>query len=604
MGARPRADWSGSMGLWLLAPEGRRCYRIRMNPALFSVLLTILPAQAATVRGPSVVGPAASAAGPIAPGAPAVEIPGLPGSVAAPAAEASPEARIEQTVQAAAAAIAPAAASAAPKGGGVEGGAAALGSFYDSPNKKDRRGVPAEWVDAMIGDGRNVEPATARLRYAVQRLGFRNVALNREILQKHSDKYTVEIPMGTITDQKQSGRCWIFGALNMIRSMLIADNKVPEDFEFSQNHLHFFNMLEKSNSKIESMADKLYRRRSKHEKFSAADRRMAVTPDIGDGGWTEWLLFLVNKYGLVPKSAMGETISSGNTATLLSELDDSLAATGMELLRNAKDYKARRAENLSEQIKSKGMERIWRILVTHLGAPPQTFEYRQTEKPKKDGRKRVTPTKITTYTPQSYAKDFVCFDAGDWVHVGAYPGKKTGTVYVIPKTAIGAAEPGANKFDLRFLNTTPDRMLEITKAAIDGGQPVPFAADISKDVDLKTGIMHPKLFDREGVYQTPSDERSPKLSRKEKAYTSRVGANHEMMIGGYDQPDPNGPIVKLKNENSWSDEYGMEGVFHLYVEWWRENVFDVLVHKKWLAPRELELWNGKAKVIRDTSTWY
>lgn len=555
--------------------------------ALVLTLLSLSPASAAQLRAPAPLPEAAL-------GAPAVPAAaGLPGVEALPQA-ASPEAVVGRDVAATAAAIAPVTA----QGAGVEAGAASLGSFYDSPDSKQRRGVPNDWVDAMIGDSQKAEPAAARLRDVVQRLGFRNVALNREILQKHSDKYTVELPMGSITDQKQSGRCWIFGALNMIRSMLIADNKVPEEFEFSQNYLHFFNMLEKSNKQLEGMADKLYGRRRRGEKFTATDRRLAVTPEIGDGGWTEWFLFLVSKYGLVPKSAMGETISSESTAVLLSELQDSLAATGMELLRNAKEYKARRAKNLSEQIRSAGMARVWSILATHLGTPPKTFEYRATQKPEKDGRKRITPTQIGQYTPRSFAKDFVGFDAEDWVHVGAFPGKKTGVAYVIPKTAIGAAKPGQNKFDLRFINTSPMILAELTKKAIDGGQPVPFAADVTKDVDNNTGIMHPRLFDRSAIYEVP------RMTRKEKAYTSRLGANHEMMFAGYDQPDPKGPIVKFKDENSWSEKYGTKGVYHVYYEWFMENVFDILIHKRFLTPTMRKLWNGKPKVIRDTSTWY
>jgi aminopeptidase C len=50
-----------------------------------------------------------------------------------------------------------------------------------------------------------------------------------------------------ITDQKQSGRCWIFAFLNIIRYKMIQKYKLAPDFEFSQNYLFFFDKLEKAN---------------------------------------------------------------------------------------------------------------------------------------------------------------------------------------------------------------------------------------------------------------------------------------------------------------------------------------------------------------------
>jgi bleomycin hydrolase len=487
---------------------------------------------------------------------------------------------------------------AGPKGGSGDEAAGAIARSFDNAGVKGKSaGIPMTWVDGMIAQGESADPQSRRLQDIVQRLGFSKAALNREILQDHNDKYTVEIPMGSITDQKQSGRCWLFAGLNMIRSTMIADKTVGKDFEFSENYLHFFNMLEKTNRDFEEASQKIYRR-SSPKNFSSAQRRAAAIPQLGDGGWYEYFAFLVSKYGLVPKGAMGETISSGATAVMLNELKDSMAATTSEMLANAKQYKAGREPNLAQQIHDRGMSRVWKILVTHLGTPPSRFEYRDAGKTETVGRTQVTPTTVKTYTPQEYARDVVKFNPDDYLSVSAYPGKKENTVYEAKNSAIGKSAPGEHDRDLRFLNVNSDRLENLAADAIRGGQPVWFAADVGHNTDAETGIMHPRLFDRDAIYQFDAGESAPNLTRKQSAYFSRIAATHAMVLTGLDQPDPSKPIVKFKVENSWGDKVGSKGIFHLYREWFHQNVFVIVVHKRFLNEKEQGLVNGKSRELK------
>ncbi|MBI4060759.1 MAG: hypothetical protein HY403_04950 [Elusimicrobia bacterium] len=473
-------------------------------------------------------------------------------------------------------------------------------AFDGSGPQRPGEGIPLPWIDAMIARGRSADAQSRRLQDIVQRVGFRNAAINRRVLENHADAYTVEIPMGPITDQQQSGRCWIFAGLNMIRSTLLADKTAPKDFEFSENYLHFFNMLEKSNRHLEEVARKVYRRSSPKD-FPADRRRMAVTPNLGDGGWYEYFAFLVSKYGLIPKSAMGETISSGATEAMLAELQDSLAATGAEMLANAKQYKAGREASLARDIQERGMTRVWKILVTHLGAPPSRFEHRRAGRTRTSGRVQSTQARLKTYTPREFARDFVKFNPNDYLSVSSYPGKKTDKVYEVRNSAIGKSSPGQPGFDLRFLNVRSERLAALAARAIRGGQPVWFAADAGRDIDHKTGIMHPDVFDRAPLYEFTPDEATPSLTRKQAAYFGRIGVNHAMVLTGLDQPDPRKPVVKFKVENSWGEQAGNKGVYHLYREWFDQNVFEIVVHKRFLSAAERKLWRGTSTEIED---WY
>ena len=476
--------------------------------------------------------------------------------------------------------------------------AAAIAQAFDNSAVSGKAdGIPTSWVDGMIAKSESADAQSRRLRDIVQRLGFSKAALNGDILRDHNDKYTVEIPMGAVTNQKQSGRCWLFAGLNMIRSTMMADKTVSPDFEFSENYLHFFNMLEKSNSHLEEVSRTIYRRTSSKSSSSDA-RRAAVIPDLNDGGAYDWFAFLVSKYGLAPKSAMGETVSSEATAVLLSELKDSLAATTSELLADAKRSKTGREPNRSQEIRSRGMARVWKILATHLGTPPSRFDYRENGKTETSGRLQITPARVTTYTPREFARDFVKFDPRDYVTVSSFPGEKGNAVYRLKNSAIGKSAPSEPDSSVRYLNVDSDRLETLAAEAIKGGQPVYFGSDVRNNIDHESGIMHPGLYDRAAIYQFTADEAAPALTRKQAAYFARIGSNHAMVLTGFDQPDPLKPIVKFKVENSWGGAVGTKGVFHLYREWFHQNVFKIVVHKRFLNDRETGLWNGKAKTVK------
>jgi len=460
-------------------------------------------------------------------------------------------------------------------------------------DKKAPQEVPVDWVEKMIDGGSADTNQAARLQDVVQRTGFTQVALNRQVIESHNAKYTHELAMGPMTNQQSSGRCWIFAGLNMVRESLIASGKVPADFQFSENYMHFFNMLEKSNSYLERVIEKA-RKQGTKAKLSRDEFRQAVSPGMGDGGFFEWFEFLVAKYGLVPKAAMGETISSNATATLISELNNQLASAAGEMLDAAR--RAKPAEML--EIKQRAMARTWKILATHLSAPPARFEYRSSGKTVAKKGSQVTPAKIKEFTPRQFAEKFAQFDPRDYVVVASYPRRKAG-VYEVRKSGIGATEPGSPKFNLRFMNLGADRLEELTLASIKGGQTMWFGADALKDIDYKTGIMHPKIYDRDAVYNFSLGEKGKKLTRKEAVYFGVNQLNHAMVITGFDQPDKNGPAVKFKVENSWGDALGSGGIFHMYRDWFKENVYQIIVHKKFLDQTERKAWNGKAKQIRD-----
>ena len=100
------------------------------------------------------------------------------------------------------------------------------------------------------------------------------------------------------------------------------------------------------------------------------------------------------------------------------------------------------------------------------------------------------------------------------------------------------------------------------------------------------------------------DHQSAKLTRKEAAYFNRISVDHAMLLTGYRRPDPKKPVVKFKVANSWGEAVGSGGIFHLYRDWFQKNVFEVIIHKRFLGKGEKKAWQGEAKVIENESDWY
>jgi bleomycin hydrolase len=58
-----------------------------------------------------------------------------------------------------------------------------------------------------------------------------------------------------------------------------------------------------------------------------------------------------------------------------------------------------------------------------------------------------------------------------------------------------------------------------------------------------------------------------------------------MAIAGIDVPRRGG-AVKYRVVNSWGRDLGDHGIYHMYAEWFEENVFKLAVHESVLDARE------------------
>ncbi|MCD6100966.1 MAG: aminopeptidase, partial [Candidatus Marinimicrobia bacterium] len=162
------------------------------------------------------------------------------------------------------------------------------------------------------------------IRNAVSNNNIKDLVLNRDVLNSIDKHFAYRIETGGITDQKSSGRCWLFASLNVLRPRVLKNLNV-EDFEFSQNYLFFYDLLEKSNLFLEAVIE------TRKEEPDSRKVEWLFKHPIQDGGVWSMAVDLIKKYGVVPKEVFGESYNSENTSTMRRLLARKLREDGIRL---------------------------------------------------------------------------------------------------------------------------------------------------------------------------------------------------------------------------------------------------------------------------------
>ena len=151
-------------------------------------------------------------------------------------------------------------------------------------------------------------------RNAVTSMDVMAAARDYNRMRTYHDTYSVELKTANITNQRHSGRCWMFSAYNVARvaTMKLLD---VDTFEFSQAYGMFYDKLEKANAMLENiirLADK-----------PSDDRELmsVLSTGMDDGGYWIFAMNLITKWGLVPKDVMPETACTKSSAQMDAQLE-------------------------------------------------------------------------------------------------------------------------------------------------------------------------------------------------------------------------------------------------------------------------------------------
>ncbi|MDD5766418.1 MAG: C1 family peptidase [Candidatus Marinimicrobia bacterium] len=404
----------------------------------------------------------------------------------------------------------------------------------------------------------NADASVRAWTNAVTNSNVKQLTLNREIVTGHNETFSLRLKTEGITNQKISGRCWMFAGFNILRPAVIKKYNLAE-FEFSENYLMFWDKFEKANAFLEMMIETAKR------DIDDREVQALLTAPIPDGGWWNYYVALMEKYGSVPKEMMPETMNSEKTDYMNKTLDRLACRVAVEL--RAMSAQGKKIEEL-RKYKDESLKQFYRLLVIHLGNPPEQFIWRV-----KDKNEKLIEM---TCTPQGFYKETVAVDLKSYYTLCDYPARPANKHYSLNFSRNLYDQP-----DMDFVNVPAERMKELAFTMIQDSLPVYFAADVSWDMDKDYGIMEEKLFDYESLFNIDL-----KIGKKERFQYRLSTPNHAMAFIGADIQ--NGKPAKWLVENSWGKDIGKDGLWTMYDKWFDEYVFVVIVPEKYL-PEDLKV---------------
>ncbi|MBR4821972.1 MAG: C1 family peptidase [Bacteroidales bacterium] len=396
--------------------------------------------------------------------------------------------------------------------------------------------------------------ADKALRNAMNAAPLAVLAHNFERAAMIDTHFSDEIKTKGRTDQKSSGRCWLFTGLNILRESTIERFNLGA-FKFSQNYCFFYDQLEKANLFLQAVID------TRDKSFDDRTVDWLFAHPISDGGTFTGVADIISKYGVVPAEIFPESLSATSTSAYRGQLATLLRQDGLALRDAPKkaDLQKMKVEMLKE---------IYRVLALTLGEPPTEFEWTC-----RDAKGKVISTK--TYTPLSFYEEFVGFDLqNNYIMLMNDPAREYGKVYEI--------EYDRHSYDGHnwlYVNLPLDDIKKMAIASIKGGDPMYFSCDVGKFLDRKRGICDLKNFDYEsllGVKYT--------MDKKQRILTHASASTHAMTLIAVDLKD--GVPQKWMVENSWGDT-GYKGSIIMTDEWFDEYMFRLVVEKKYV-PAEIQ----------------
>ena len=439
--------------------------------------------------------------------------------------------------------------------------AVAIASIFGAIAQSKSGGIDAQMLE-QIRKGYTASPEQKAIKNALSTTSISILAINSENAAMCDTHFSHRVKTNGITDQKSSGRCWLFTGLNVLRARMISQHKLAS-MEFSQNYCSFYDLLEKSNLFLQAIIDT--------RALPLEDRKVdwLLLHPISDGGQFTGVSNIVMKYGVVPKEAMPETFQSDNTRNMRTILSLKLREYALAL-RNAK------SEQEASALKVEQLTEVYRILVECLGVPPTEFEWTH--------RTRSGEVISTEkYTPKSFYEKFIGEDLeGNYIMVMNDPSREYGKVYEI--------EYDRHVYDGHnwlYINLPIERIKEMAIASIKDNTAMYFSCDVGKFFDRTKGTLDLANFDYESLFRT-----SFSMNKRERIQTYASGSSHAMTLIAVDL-DEKGAPRKWMVENSWGKKSGYNGNLIMTDEWFNEYMFRLVVERKYVPQDILEMLNQK-----------
>lgn len=414
-------------------------------------------------------------------------------------------------------------------------------------------------------------PKFAAMENAISHNGLLTSLEKRSAAVENTPVFSLDLTKDKVSDQKASGRCWMFAALNTFRHKMIANFQL-EDFELSQAHTFFWDKYEKSNWFLEQVLAT-----ADQELTNRKVKFLLDTPQQ-DGGQWDMVVSLFEKYGVVPKSVYPESISSSNSREL-NQILNKLLRQDAQILR---ELAAEGAESAELQTKKEELlQEVFNFLAMNLGLPPRQFDFSYRDK---DNHFHSE----SGLTPLTFYQKYVDLKLDDYVSIINAPtaDKPYGRSYTVEMLGnVAGSKP------VRYLNVEMDRLKELAIAQMKAGETVWFGSDVAQSSNRKAGVMAEGMHDFTASMDIRlTQDKAGRLDYSESLMT------HAMVLTGVDL-DENGKAKKWKVENSWGEKVGNKGYFVASDAWMDEYTYQIVVRKEFLTAAELAAYEAEPLVL-------
>ena len=418
----------------------------------------------------------------------------------------------------------------------------------------------------MLSEIVNAQPqgaATKALANAIANNNIDELARTRQSLYAIDKHFSIETPKQSITNQKSSGRCWMFSGLNVLRADFARRHKDSLRVSFSQDYLFFYDQLEKSNLFLQAMID------TYKKPIDDQEVQWLFKNPIGDGGQFTGVANLIAKYGLVPSDVMPETFNTNNTSSISNLIALKLREDGLAL-REMAAQKGMTPQKLQAK-KTEMLGTIYRMLALTMGEPPAQFTWQQ-----KDAKGEIVET--ATYTPMEFYEKFAKTDFSKYYMVMNDPTREYYKVYEIQYDR--HVYDGQN---WRYLNLPMEDIAPMCIASIKDSTMMYFSCDVGKFLNRDNGLMDMNNYDYESLMGTTFG-----MDKKQRVATFASGSSHAMTLCAVDL-DKDGKPIKWMVENSWGPNYGWQGNLIMTNDWFNEYMFRVVLEEKYIPANILSL---------------
>lgn len=394
-----------------------------------------------------------------------------------------------------------------------------------------------------------------------------DLSVNKQEDDSNRFSFNIELPETKIRNQKGSGRCWIFAALNVMEYKLAKKFNLKE-YELSQNFIYFYDKLERANYFYNSILETL------DEDVDSRLVSYLLNTPMNDGGQWDMIKNIINKYGIVPKNAMPENENTEKSMFMNGYLTKMLRM-------NAKNLRKAHEEGKSKKQLEKMVEGyvkdFYNAISVAIGTPPEKVDFEAKDKDNKVvSHKGLTPHEFY---------ELIDMDLDEYVSVINAPTKDKPYLKSYTVEHLGNVLEGEI---VRYVNVEIEDIKNAVVAQLKDEEPVWFGCDVGQFFQRSSGRLDLTTTNVFDIFNVKYD-----FSKEDRLDFGESLMTHAMVFTGVEYDAKLEKPLRYKVENSWGPDAGINGHLVMSDAWFDEFMYQVLVNRKHLSEDILKAYDSE-----------